>query len=92
MCHRKCFSTRDMGCSSARSRSQDTIEAQSQSFPSALKSRARLTTASAIRSLETAHRNIVARRAEDEWVRFAVRLMNLIQLCVQVGETSKVAR
>jgi hypothetical protein len=43
MCHRKCFSTRDMGCSSARSRSQDTIEAQSQGFPSALKSRARLT-------------------------------------------------
>jgi hypothetical protein len=43
MCHWKCFSTRDMGCSSARSRNQDTSEAQSQSFPSALKNRARLT-------------------------------------------------
>jgi hypothetical protein len=48
-----------------------------------------LTTRSAIRSLETAQCDRVAWRVGDEWVRFAVKLMNLIQLCVQVGETSK---
>ena len=47
-----------------------------------------LTRASAIRSLETAQcdTNKVAWCAGDEWVRFAV---NLIQLCVQIGAGSR---
>ena len=33
MCPRKCFSTWDMGCSSARGRSENAIGTQSQSMP-----------------------------------------------------------
>ena len=43
---------------------------------------------SAIRSPETAQCDKFVWSAGDEWVRFAVRLKNLIQLSVQVGAVS----
>jgi len=40
----------------------------------------------------TTHCDSVARRVGDEQVRFAVRLMNLMQRCVQVGAMGPMTR